>query len=55
MLSTLDIDSVNSFLKICRSKIKKENCYFVGYRIININGKRISAKQALIDIGIMKV
>ena len=55
MLSTLDIDSVNSFLKICRSEIKKGNCYFVGYRIININGKRISAKQALIDIGIMKV
>ena len=54
MLSTLDLDTVNSFLKICRTEIKKRNCYFVGYRKLNINGKIISAKQALIDIGIMK-
>ena len=55
MLSTLDIDAVNSFLKTCKREIEKKNCYFAGYRTININGKRISAKQALIDIGIMKV
>ena len=54
MLSTLDLDTVNSFLKTCKNEIKKRNCYFVGYRKININGKIISAKQALIDIGIMK-
>lgn len=54
MLSTLDLDTVNLFLKICKNEIKKGNCYFVGYRKININGKIISAKQALIDIGIMK-
>ena len=55
MLSTLDIDAVNSFLKICKREIENKNCYFVGYRTITINGKKISAKQALIDIGIMKV
>lgn len=55
MLSTLDIDAINSFLKICKREIEKKNCYFAGYRTININGKKISAKQALIDIGIMKV
>ena len=55
MLSTLDIDAVNSFLKTCKKEIKKRNCYFAGYRTIDINGKKISAKQALIDIGIMKV
>lgn len=54
MLNILELDTVNSFLKICKSEIKKKNCYFVGYRKINIDGKLISAKQALIDIGIMK-
>ena len=54
MLSTLDIDAINTFLKICKKEIKNKNCHFVGYRAININGKKISAKQALIDIGIMK-
>lgn len=54
MLNALDIDATQSFLKICKREINKRNCYFVGYRKININGKTISAKQALIDIGIMK-
>ena len=54
MLSTLDLNIVNSFLKTCKNEIEKRNCYFVGYRKININGKVISAKQALIDIGIMR-
>ena len=51
MLSTLDLDTVRTFLKTCKSEINKRNCYFIGYRKININGKIISAKQALIDIG----
>ena len=55
MLSTLDIGTVKSFLKTCKREIEKRNCYFVGYRTININGKKISAKQALVDIGIMKI
>ncbi len=55
MLSTLDINAVKTFLKSCKREIKKKNCYFVGYRTITINGQKISAKQALIDIGIMKI
>ena len=54
MLNTLDLDTVKTFLRTCKSEINKRNCYFIGYRKININGKIISAKQALIDIGIMK-
>ena len=54
MLSILDLSTVDLFLKTCEIEIKKKNCYFVGYRKINMNGKIISAKQALIDIGIMK-
>ena len=55
MLCTLDNDAVNNFLKVCKKEIEKGNCYFVGYRAININGKKISAKQALVDLGIMKI
>lgn len=54
MLSTLDLNAVNIFLKTCKKEIDKKNCCFIGYRKISINGKIISAKQALIDIGIMK-
>lgn len=53
MLSTFTLDSVDSFLAICKREIPKGNCYFVGTRILNIKGKLISAKQALLDIGIM--
>ena len=44
------MDAVKYFLKICKKEIAKGNCYFAGYRVININGKKISAKQALIDL-----
>lgn len=54
MLNALDLDTVNLFLKTCKNEIKKRNYYFVGYRKLNINGRIISTKQALIDIGIMK-
>lgn len=55
MLNTLNKDAVISFLKICKREIKRKNCHFAGYRVLNIDGKEISAKQALIDIGIMKL
>lgn len=55
MLTSLDISTVDSFLNICKREIKKGNCFFVGYRNLKINGKFVSAKQALIDIGIMKI
>ena len=54
MLTTLDIDTVKTFLRICKNEIEKGNCHFVSYRKLDINGKIISPKQALIDIGIMK-
>lgn len=54
MINTFDLDVVNLFLKTCKSEINKKKCYFIGYRNLNINNKVISAKQALIDIGIMK-
>lgn len=53
MVLKQDVEAVRYFLKICKKEVKKGNCYFVGNRIINMNGKFISAKQALLDIGIM--
>ena len=38
MFNTLDINTINSFLKTCKKEIKKGNCYFVGYRKVNVNG-----------------
>ena len=52
MLSTMNLDAVKDFLKICRKEIPKGNCYFVN-RILNVNGKKISSKQALINIEII--
>lgn len=54
MSSTVDLDTVDSFLKTCKNEIEKRNCYFVGDRKISINGKVISARHFLIDIKIMK-
>ena len=54
LLSILDLKSVDLFLKTCEKEINKGNSYFVDFRTLSINGKKISAKQALIDIGIMK-
>lgn len=53
MKKTVDLDIVDSFLKICRREIDKKNCIFVDYRKVDVNGIQISAKQALLDIGIM--
>lgn len=53
MIKQLDLESIDIFLKLCKKEISKGNCYFIGYRKLMIGGKYISAKQALIDIGIM--
>lgn len=53
MLSTLDKETVRIFLKLCQKEISKGNCYFIN-RTLNKNGRKISSKQALLDIGIMK-
>ena len=53
MTKTIDLETVDSFLKICREEIRKKRCKFLGYRNLEVNGKKISTKQALLDIGIM--
>jgi len=41
-------------LQIASKEIKKGNRLFIDYRYINSNGKFVSAKQGLLDIGIVK-
>ena len=53
MLLKQDINAVKDFLKICKKEIQKGHCYFIGNITINMHGKVISAKQTLLDIGIM--
>ena len=55
MLSTLDKNAVEIFLKLCKTEIKKGNCKFINYRKVKINGKVKNALQELFDIGIMKI
>ena len=52
MYSTLDKEAIKIFLKLCHKEIARGNCHLVN-RTLNINGKIISTKQALLDIGIM--
>ena len=53
--ATIDNVVVESFLKTVKREIKKGNRSFVGHRNVCSNGKVISAKQALLDIGIVKI
>lgn len=53
MISTLDKSAIQIFLKTCKKEISKGNCHFVN-RNLNIDGKIINSKQALINLGIMK-
>lgn len=52
MITTLDKETTKTFLKICHREINKGNCHFIN-RTLNINGRQINSKQALLDIGIM--
>lgn len=52
MLSRLDKEAVKDFLKVCSREILKGHCHIVS-RELNINGRIISSKQALLEIGIM--
>ena len=54
MLSTLDKSATESFLKICKREIPKGHCHFIN-RNLNINGRKVSSKQALLDLGIIKI
>lgn len=53
MISDVTKSSIKYFLNICQKEIPKGNCYFIENRMIDMNGKVISAKQALLDIGIL--
>lgn len=55
MLSSLDLAAVNSFLITARKEIDKNNAYFVYYRNVKSGNKVVNARQALIDIGIIKI
>lgn len=49
----LDEDAVKIFLRVARREIEKNNVYFVGYRNVYSNGRKLNAIRALLDIGIM--
>ncbi len=55
MLSNLDLAAVNSFLITARKEIDKNNAYFVYYRNVKSGNKVVNARQALLDIGIIKI
>lgn len=55
MLSSLDLAAVNSFLITARKEIDKNNVYFVYYRNVKSCNKVVNARQALLDIGIIKI
>lgn len=52
MLSTLDKNAVESFLKLCKLEINKGNRKFIGSRKITIKGTIMSAYDALYNLGI---
>ncbi len=54
LLSTLDAKSTELFLKTCKKEIRRGNCIFIDYRRINMDGSKITTRQALVDLGIMK-
>lgn len=53
MLTAMDRDSIKSFLALCQKEIPKGNCYLI-QRNLNINGRIINTKQALLELGILK-
>ena len=55
MLSSLDLAAVNSFLITARKEIDKNNAYFVYYRNVKSGNKVVNARQASLDIGIIKI
>ncbi len=44
---------MDNFLNIAKKEIKKGNREFISYRFIKSNGKTVTTKQALLDIGII--
>ncbi len=52
MLSTLDKNAVEVFLKLCKKEIKKGNRKFISLRKVEIKGTIMSAYDALYSLGI---
>lgn len=52
-LSKLDEFAVNAFLITSKKLIHENKKLFIWYRELNINGKILTAKQALYEIGII--
>lgn len=52
MLSTLDKNAVESFLKLCKKEIKMGNRKFISLRKVVIKGSVMSAYDALYNLGI---
>lgn len=50
--TTIDIETVTLFLITAKKEINKGNRIFIN-RVIDSSGKKISAKQGLLDIGII--
>lgn len=51
-LSKLDEFAVNAFLNTSKKLIHENKIKFIWYRELNINGERLTARQALYEIGI---
>lgn len=55
MIANIDYSAVELFLKTAKKDILKGNMYFVGYRDVSYDGKKVNAKQALLDLNITKI
>ena len=53
-ITEISKQSIKPFLNLCKKEIKKGNCKFINTRLIKVNGKYVSAKKELLDIGIFK-
>ncbi len=55
VLNDIDLKAVDLFLKTAKKEIKKGNRYFVINRVVYYDDKKISAKNALGELGILNI
>lgn len=55
MVNERDKHIVELFLNAARREIDKGNCYFLGSRILNIDGEKVLAYEALQNLGIKRI
>ncbi len=53
-LSDISKEAVKYFLNFSKKEIRKGNYEFIKNRFVKVNGKMITTRQALIDLGITK-